>query len=66
MTLIDVLVTFSPKADWSLFDHAKIQEELSNIMGHPVHLLTKRSVERSKNWIRKQAILDGAEVVYAA
>jgi predicted nucleotidyltransferase len=63
---VDVLATFAPKADWSLFDHAKMQDELSKILGRAVHLLTKRSVERSKNWIRKQAILDGAEVVYAA
>ena len=63
---VDVLVTFSPKADWSLFDHVKMQDELSKVLSRPVHLLTKRSVERSKNWIRKQAILENAEVVYAA
>lgn len=63
---VDVLVTFAPKADRSLFDHAKMQDELSKILSRPVHLLTKRSVERSKNWIRKQAILENVEVVYAA
>ena len=63
---VDVLVTFVPKADWSLFDHVKMQDELSKILSRPVHLLTKRAVERSKNWIRRKAILESVEVVYAA
>ena len=29
---IDVLVTFCPNADWSLFDRVKMQQELGNIL----------------------------------
>ncbi len=63
---VDVLVTFSPSAQWSLLDLVKMQDELSGLWKRPVDLLTRRSVERSQNWIRRKAILESAEVVYAA
>ncbi len=30
---VDVLVTFAPDAEWSLFDHLDMEEELSVILG---------------------------------
>ena len=63
---LDVLVTFAPDADWSLLDHIAMQEELSGITGRPVDLVSKRAVERSENWIRREAILAGAESLYVA
>ena len=63
---VDILVTFRPETEWSLIDHIRMEEELSQILGRPIDLLTRRSVERSKNWIRREAILNSAEVVYAA
>ena len=63
---VDVLVTFEPDADWSLLDHIQMEEELSRILGRRVDLISKRAVERSHNWIRKQAILNNAKVVYAS
>ncbi len=63
---VDVLVTFDPSAHWSLLDMVKMQDELSGLWKRPVDLLTWRSVERSQNWIRRKAILESAEVVYAA
>ena len=62
---IDVLVTFDSEAQWSLFDHVEMQDELRAILGRPVDLLTRKSIERSQNYLRRQAILDSAEVVYA-
>jgi predicted nucleotidyltransferase len=61
---LDILVTFAPGADWGLLDHVRMEQELAAIFGHQVHLLTRRSVEQSHNWIRRQQILDTAEVVY--
>ena len=61
---LDILVTFAPDADWGLFDHMRMEQELAAILGRDVDLLTRRSVEQSHNWIRRQAILDSAEVVY--
>lgn len=62
---IDVLVTFAPEAAWSLLDHVTMQDELETIFGRKVDLLSRRGVERSRNYLRRQAILDSAEVVYA-
>jgi predicted nucleotidyltransferase len=63
---LDVLVSFGPDADWSLLDHVQMEHELEGLLGRPVDLLTRRSVERSHNWLRRQEILSTAEVVYEA
>ncbi len=63
---IDVLVTFSPDAPWSLLDHVTMQDELMELFGRPVDLVSRRGIERSKYYLRRRAILDSAEVVYAA
>ena len=61
---IDLLVTFAPDARWSLIDHVKIEQELEELLGRKVDLISKRGVERSENWIRRRNILDSAELVY--
>lgn len=58
---IDLLVTFTPEAAWSLFDRFSMEEELSAILGREVDLISRRTIERSQNWIRRQAILESAE-----
>ena len=63
---IDVLVTFAPEAQWSLLDHVEMQDELEAILGRPVDLLTRAGIERSQNYLRRRAILNSAEVIYAA
>jgi len=63
---VDVLVTFAPEAEWSLFDHMAMEEELSALLGRKVDLVSRRAIERSANWIRRQAILETAESYYAA
>jgi predicted nucleotidyltransferase len=63
---LDVLVTFSPDADWGLLDHYHMQQELVTLLGRDVDLLTRRAVEQSRNWLRRRAILSTAQVVYAA
>ena len=63
---IDVLIAFSPDADWSLLDHARMQQELMGIVGRKVDLVSKRAIERSHNWIRRQEILETARVIYGS
>jgi predicted nucleotidyltransferase len=63
---VDVLVTFAPDAEWSLFDVVEMQDELSEIFGRPVDLVERRAVEHSANYIRREAILNSAQVVYVA
>jgi predicted nucleotidyltransferase len=57
---VDVLVSFADDAMWSLFDHVHMRDELCEIFGREVDLLTRRSVERSLNPYRQRAILTTA------
>jgi len=61
---VDVLVGFAPDADWSLFDHVRMEEELEAILGHEVDMVPRRAIERSENWIRRKAILESAVPYY--
>ena len=62
---VDFLYTFSPEAHWGL-GFIDVWEELEQIVGRKVDLVSRRAVERTHNWIRRQAILDSAELLYAA
>ncbi|MEK7773101.1 MAG: nucleotidyltransferase family protein [Deltaproteobacteria bacterium] len=63
---IDVIVDFTPEANHSLFDLVDMTDELKEIFGRDVDLLTKRSVEQSRNYIRRKAILSSIEVIYVS
>lgn len=63
---IDVLVAFEPSVRWTLFDHVDMQNELEALFGRNVDLVSKRAIERSRNPIRRKAILESAQVLYAA
>ncbi len=63
---IDVLVSFDPEAHWTLFDMHNMREELKQIFGREVDLISRRGLESSKNTLRKQAIFSTAQVIYAA
>ncbi|PSN19105.1 nucleotidyltransferase [filamentous cyanobacterium CCP5] len=62
---IDFLVTFAPNSHRSLLDLVKMEQQLENLLCRKVDLITKKSIEQSHNWIRRQAILDTAQVIYA-
>lgn len=63
---IDVLVTFDEEARHSLFDLVHMGDELKDIFGREVDLVSRRGIESSRNYIRRNAILNSAEIVYAA
>ena len=63
---VDCLVTFAPQTQWTLFDMARMQDELKDIFGREVHLVNRRGLESSRNYLRRQAILSSAEVVHVA
>jgi predicted nucleotidyltransferase len=63
---LDMLVTFSPSANWGLLEHFQMQQELVTMLGRDVDLLTRRAVEQSRNWLRRREILSTAQVLYAA
>ncbi|MCJ7625022.1 MAG: nucleotidyltransferase family protein [Anaerolineaceae bacterium] len=59
---VDVLVTFAPDAQISLFDLVQMQIELEDIFDRPVDLVEKASL---RNPYRRREILKTAQVVYA-
>ena len=63
---VDVLVRFDPEARRTLFDMARMQDELSRMLGRKVDLIERAGVEQSRNYIRRKAILQSAETIYAA
>lgn len=63
---IDFLASFDPEAHWTLFDMARMREELIRMLGREVDLVSRRGVEASRNPIRREAILSSARPIYAA
>lgn len=62
---IDVLIEFeSDRMPGIRF--VRMATELSELFGRHVDVLTRFSVERSPNYIRRKEILESAEVIYAA
>ncbi len=62
---VDVLVAFNPDAKWTLFDHVDMQDELKELFGRNVDLVSRKGIERSRNYLRRRAIIDSAKVIYA-
>ncbi len=63
---VDILVSFAPEAKVSLFDMVHMQDELKQIFGRDVDLISKRGLENSRNYLRRKAILESAQVIHVA
>lgn len=63
---VDVLVRFHPEARHGLLNMVRMEQELSDILKRKTDLLSRPAVEKSRNYIRREAILKSAEVFYAA
>ena len=59
---VDILITFLPNAEVSLFDLVDMADELSSIVGRRVDLVPKHGL---KPQIR-QPVLESARILYAA
>ena len=62
---VDILIDFDEDADWSLLDHIQMQEELQALLGRDVDLISKRAVERSRNWLFRREVLRTAKVLFS-
>lgn len=58
---VDLLATFSSNPGLRFFT---MEEEMAAILGVPVHLLTRDSVEQMSNPYRRASILADAKVIY--
>jgi hypothetical protein len=63
---VDLLADFEPGERWSLMDLVRAEAEFAGLFGRRVDLVDRAGLERSPNWIRREAILQTAEVIYAA
>lgn len=60
---VDLLVEYEPDADWSLFDVARLQEEMAALFGRPVDLVLERNIT---NPYRLATIRRDQRLLYAA
>jgi len=58
---VDVMVSFTPEAGWSLLDLARMEQELETLFDRPVDLVERSGIERSRNPFRKRSVLASAE-----
>ena len=62
---IDVLVRFRPTATPTLLDLVRMEDELTRLLGRKADLVEYAAVESSRNYIRRRAVLQSAETIYA-
>lgn len=62
---IDILVSFSDDSQHTLFDLVHMEDELKQLFGRDVDLVSRRGLESSRNYFRRNAILNSAESLYA-
>lgn len=62
---VDILVTFSQNAEWGLFDHVQIRNELESMLNRKVDLVTRRALEQTQNQILRDRILNSAKVIFS-
>jgi hypothetical protein len=63
---VDMLVTYHPQAKRGLFEKMMLKAELEALTHRKVDLVSKTAIENSRNWVRRENILNTAEVIYVA
>lgn len=61
---IDFVYRLSPIASWSFHDLLGAEQDLAVIVGRNVDLVSKKSIDRDRNWLRKQNICNTMQLVY--
>jgi hypothetical protein len=61
---IDLLVTFEPDSGTTLFNLVEMENEMAELVGRRVDLITRKGIEESPNYIRRKAILSTARRLY--
>ena len=60
---IDILVTFGEESNWSLFDWVDMIDELKQIFGREVDLISSKGL---RNPFRRREIYSTREIIYVA
>lgn len=58
---VDVMIEFEPNMPWSLYDWIDMIDELSEIFGRKVDLISKKGL---RNPYRKKTIMETNKVIY--
>jgi predicted nucleotidyltransferase len=61
---IDILVSYHSSASVGLLESVELREKLSKLFKRKVDLLSKKAIEKSKNWLKKDIILNSAVIIY--
>lgn len=61
---VDMLATFAPNTQHTLFDLVEMESQLSDIIGRRVDLGERSAVESDTNLLRRQSILSTLKVIY--
>lgn len=63
---VDLLVSFRPGARISFSDLEGMEADFATLFGRSVEVVSRSGVESSRNYLRRRAILESAELLYAA
>ncbi len=63
---IDILVTYRPHAQRGLLEKVAMKAELESLVNRKVDLVSKKAIEKNRNWIRRRNILSSFEIIYVA
>jgi uncharacterized protein len=62
---IDVMVQFHPDAHPTFRTLDQMEIELKTLFQRDIDLITRKGIETSRNYLRRQEILSSARVIYA-
>lgn len=62
---VDVLITLKDTSSYTLNDLMQMEAELKSVFHRDIDLGLRHTVERDPNYIRRKAILNSAQVIYA-
>ncbi|MDB9313465.1 nucleotidyltransferase domain-containing protein [Spirulina sp. CS-785/01] len=63
---VDVLFTYGVNARKNLLLQVRMKDELQELFGRPVDLVSKTALEHDPNYIRRHNILNSSRIIYAA
>jgi hypothetical protein len=63
---VDLLIEFEPKSGITLFNIVDLKEEFEKLFGRDVDIVSKKAIQRSRNYIKRKVILENLMVIYAS
>ncbi len=61
---IDIMVEFEAGINYGLFDLVLMEDELKLIWQRDIDLVTRKGITRSRNYLRRDNILNSAKTIY--